>query len=123
MNVFIVDDDRDMVDLYKAAINSGGYCIAEIAYDGNEAVDKYRRMQKKPDLILMDYNMPRMNGLEATVKILKQNPEAAVVILSADITVKSKLSNAGIADFILKPFSIDTLLSCLNKHKELLSEL
>ncbi len=68
MNIIIIDDDPLVVESLKTIINANGINILAIGYDGLEAVklyDKYR-----PDLMLMDIRMEKMNGIEATKEIL-----------------------------------------------------
>lgn len=68
MNIIIIDDDPLVVESLKTIINANGINILAIGYDGLEAVklyDKYR-----PDLMLMDIRMEKMNRIEATKEIL-----------------------------------------------------
>src|SRR5947207_13458599 len=86
------------------------------AADGHEAVEKAQR--SKPDVVILDVGMPRLNGLEATRQLLKANPEAKVLILTlheSDQMVREVL-NAGARGFVLKSdaardlvFAVDAL--------------
>ncbi|OGG43147.1 hypothetical protein A3G50_01860 [Candidatus Jorgensenbacteria bacterium RIFCSPLOWO2_12_FULL_42_11] len=70
--IFLVEDDPLMVNLYERAFKLSGYEV-EIAFDGQEALRKLKKMKPSPTLILMDVMMPVMNGLDA-LKEIKQNP-------------------------------------------------
>src|SRR3990167_10028816 len=70
--IFLVEDDPLMVNLYERAFKLSGYEV-EIAFDGQEALKKLKKMKPSPTLILMDVMMPVMNGLDA-LKEIKQNP-------------------------------------------------
>src|SRR5207244_12129842 len=86
------------------------------AAEGHEAVEKAQR--SKPDVVILDVGMPRLNGLEATRQLLKANPEAKVLILTlheSDQMVREVL-NAGARGFVLKSdaardlvFAVDAL--------------
>jgi CheY-like chemotaxis protein len=61
-----------------------------------------------PDLILMDYRMPTMNGMQAAERILRVRPEVKIIIATADDRVRPEVTSAGLY-FLQKPFSISTL--------------
>lgn len=75
--IMVVDDDPDMHAIYLTAY--GDRIIAQ-AYDGEEGVKMYD--EHKPDLVIMDWQMPMMNGLDATKAIVDAHPDATVVMLS-----------------------------------------
>ena len=74
------------------------------ASNGIEAIEEFRRSQ--PDLVLMDITMPKMDGIEALGSIIKENPQALVVMITALGQKDQVLSaiKAGARDFIIKPF-------------------
>ncbi|MFX0024368.1 MAG: response regulator transcription factor, partial [Candidatus Hermodarchaeota archaeon] len=61
--VFIVDDDDSILKLYKNFLEYKGFNVIDYAKDGIEAVIKFLRFKIKPDLIIMDYQMPFKNGI------------------------------------------------------------
>ena len=63
--ILIVDDERDVVELLRNYFELSGYDVL-FAYDGEKALEK---MSQKPDVILLDVNMPKLNGLEVCKKI------------------------------------------------------
>jgi DNA-binding response OmpR family regulator len=102
--VLIVDDEAVNLELAEALIQAEGY-QAILASDGEIALQK---IQEKPDIIMMDIVMPRMNGIETCRKI-KTNPLSyaiPVIIVTALNTQEEKLKaiKAGADDFIAKPF-------------------
>ena len=71
--ILVVDDDPNFIEIFSVKLSSLGYAI-ETAHDGAEGIEKAKRL--KPDLILMDVQMPTMNGIEALIK-LKENAATA----------------------------------------------
>ena len=70
------------------------------------------------DAVISDVNMPLKNGLDATVDILKLDPLAVVLFVSADQTVREKVKDVGAADFIEKPFNLVKLLQTIERLVE-----
>ena len=87
------------------------------AKDGNEAVEKY--LKENPDLILMDIQMPHLNGIEATQKIraLEKNTEIPIIALTAGSFPgeKEKCLQAGMSDFLTKPLLKQILSDMIQK--------
>lgn len=92
-------------------LKSFGFKIVAKAKNGKEAIDHFKAMNQKPDIILMDYRMPVKNGIDTTVEILKINSNTKIIFASADKTVKEKALSIGAKRFIEKPFSIQKLLN------------
>ena len=69
--ILVVDDDLDFLEIFQAKLNASGFQVA-VAHDGAEAYEKAKT--QRPDLVLMDVQMPRVNGVEALLK-LKDDPE------------------------------------------------
>jgi two-component system chemotaxis response regulator CheY len=91
-----------------------GFNVIDCAKDGNEAVNKYLKFKIKPDLIIMDYQMPYKNGIEATKEILKINGKMKIILISGDCSIKNEALNAGVISFKKKPFSLQELYSSLS---------
>jgi DNA-binding NarL/FixJ family response regulator len=93
----------------------GHFRIVGEAKNGREAVDMARVL--KPDVILMDIAMPVLNGLEATRQILRANPAAKVVILSAhsDDEYIERMRAAGVAGFLEKQSSAEILTKAIRE--------
>jgi len=112
--IFIVDDEPILHELYRDILSMNGHEISDEAYNGDECVNKLNNANPQPDLILMDHRMPIMNGIEATKKLLKSNPELKIIFVSADITVKEEALSMGAVEFIKKPFTISTLFKSID---------
>lgn len=103
IKILMVDDDKMLIDMYKERLELAGFQV-EVSRDGEEGLAKVH--QVKPDIVLLDIMMPKVNGYEALAAI-KSDPatkNTPVIILSAlmrDIN-KSKAVEAGADDYIIK---------------------
>jgi len=101
--ILMVDDDKMLIDMYKERLELAGYQV-EISRDGEEGLAKVH--QVKPDVVLLDIMMPKVNGYEALAS-LKSDPttkDIPVIILSAlmrDVN-KAKAVESGADDYIIK---------------------
>lgn len=80
MRVLLVDDHPLFLDGIKTLLTNRGIEVVGTAADGLEAIEKARALN--PDLILMDIQMPRLNGLAATRLIKKEQPHVKIVMLT-----------------------------------------
>ena len=98
-----MDDQEDFRRLVREMLNEdNGFQLVAEATDGDEAVELAE--QEQPDVVLMDVMMPRMNGFEATRRILDRHPETKVVLMSVstDKEVAQASQQAGAVAFIPK---------------------
>ena len=109
--VFVADDDPDDRSFISEAIHEEDTSIEIIeAEDGAELLDIIKQEDvPEPSLIVVDMNMPKMNGLE-TINAIKADPElsvipAVMVSTSSDPALSRKAFQLGIADFFVKPYN------------------
>lgn len=110
-HILIVEDDGKNMKLLRDILNISGYVTIE-ADDGRKAVELAK--EKKPDLILMDIQMPIMDGLKAT-KIIKADPATQHIPIFALTAYamggdRERFIQAGCDDYISKPYNIEDLL-------------
>ena len=109
--VLIIDDKLAVVELVKATLEGEEYQII-CAFDGEEALKKIGK--EKPDLVLLDIVMPKMDGLEVLAKVKKdpQTKDIPIIMLTAkgQKLDKDKGRRLGAEDYIIKPFSPSHLL-------------
>ena len=112
--ILIVDDAAFMRKVIRDTLTKSGYTDLYEAVDGKDAVEKY--FEIKPDLVLMDITMPNMDGLEALKAIRAKDSNANVVMCSAmgQEAMVVEAVQAGIKDFIVKPFKEDRLMKAVN---------
>jgi PAS domain S-box-containing protein len=115
--ILIVDDEADIALILKLQLEDAGY-LTERARDGVEALDMLGR--KRYDLMLLDIKMPRMDGLQVLERVMDDQVDVAVVMMTAhgseDIAVDAM--KHGAVDYISKPFSTDDLLKRVGRAIE-----
>ena len=101
--IMIVDDDGFLHAVFERMLKILGHEVIANAYNGEEAIKMYTLLESKPDIIIMDQRMPKMNGIEATREILKINPSALIIFVSADDSVCDETVTIGAVGFLTKP--------------------
>ena len=106
--ILVVDDEPQIRRVMRATLTAQGYEIVE-ARDGQEALEK---MKEKPDLVILDMNLPVMDGLEAC-RAIRASSNVPVIMLTVRSAEKDKVRalDAGADDYIVKPFGIQELLA------------
>lgn len=112
--ILIVDDSDALRLLFRCVLSGYGYSVLE-ASDGIEAMQLMER--KQPDLVLMDLNMPGLDGL-TTLGMIKRHPvykRTKVVMTTADIEdgMLDKMLATGCDWFLQKPFTVEQLRDCV----------
>ena len=79
-----MEDDVYLVEFYAKALELLDHKVVGCAYDGNEAIQKFKEFNIKPDIIIMDHRLPLKNGIEAMKEILKLEPSMKIIFASAD---------------------------------------
>ena len=110
--ILVVDDQRDILDLTATVLAAGGYGVTAVD-SGVEALDRLAR--ETFDLVLLDINMPEMDGWE-TLRLIRADELLAdlpVVMFSVKGELRDKVQGMqeGALDYITKPFEVDQLLS------------
>ena len=108
--IVIADDDMIMRDLLKVVLRSELYQVIGEAENGKDAITKCETL--KPDLLLLDINMPKMDGFQALEEILKLAPAPIVLMMSGDATMDNVSSaiKKGAAGFVVKPLNAASVL-------------
>jgi DNA-binding response OmpR family regulator len=109
-NVLIVEDDLTMLRGLRDNFESKGYSV-KTATDGEQGLKT--AVAEKPDLIILDIMLPKMNGYEVCSHIRKKNLDIPVIMLTAKDQEKDVVLglNLGADDYVTKPFSIKVLLA------------
>ena len=104
--VLIVDDEENVRFLYEQELIDEGYQTV-LARDGKECLEKVA--SEKPDVVLLDIRMPRMDGLEAIGKIIELNKNIPIIINSAYSTYKDDFMSWAADAYVVKSYDLDTL--------------
>ena len=121
-SILVVDDEDDTVELARMVLEFEGYRVFS-ASNGQDAIDFLEKPDEKPDLILLDVLMPKIDGLEVCKWIKKQSRLKSIPILlfTAKVGKKDRIAGeeAGADAYINKPFSAEDLLSLIKNHLEI----
>jgi two-component system chemotaxis response regulator CheY len=115
-NILIVEDDDLIHKVLERILTIGGHKVIGHAMNGIDAIEQYEKSNPRPDIILMDQRMPIMSGTEATEKILRIEPRAKVLFVSADERSKKKAESAGAVGFLTKPIRSQILYSAIQQY-------
>lgn len=114
MKILTIDDQLLVTFSVQRILTNRGYEV-ETASDGLEGVKVFE--QFRPDLVIVDYHMPKMNGVEVIEYIrTKKESKVPILILSGntDITIKEKGFELGIADYLAKPVDLNKLVTVVS---------
>ena len=124
VRLLIAEDDENVKNYYKKILNSLGFESLYFVSNGETAIKKFKELliiKKKPDVILMDYHMPIKNGLDASKEILEIDNTAVIIFISGDNTIKNKVLEIGVYEFLNKPFNLkdlkEILIKAISKEK------
>lgn len=107
--ILIVEDEKKIADTIKLGLTENGYQI-DVAYDGNIGYKLYKANDY--NLVILDINLPGMNGYELCKIIRADNPRIPIIMLTAMSTLNDKVEgyDAGADDYMVKPFEFKELL-------------
>ena len=114
--VLVADDSSTMRKIILRSLQAVGVPDAVEAADGVEAVAKFQ--QHSIDLVLTDWNMPNKSGLEVIREIRALNAKVPIIMVTteAEKTRVLEAIQAGVSDYLVKPFTAETLREKLEKH-------
>ena len=115
--LLVVDDAPYVLKALRDILEASGYEVYE-AIDGEVALARY--VEVRPDVVLMDVLMPKLDGVSATRMIVKNDPSARIIIISAvgKVGLEEECLKAGAKKFVVKPFKIRGLLGSINSLVE-----
>lgn len=111
-SVIVIDDDEDTVRLFSEFLEEHGVNVIGNGFDGITAVKLFKKT--KPDVVLIDLNMPNGSGFYAIKKIHDINPKARIIAVTADgsFATEEKLEKLNIP-LIQKPFKMEQVISMI----------
>ncbi len=127
LHILYVEDNETLRDSTLKVLDNF-FKAVDIAVDGRDGIDKYKTFQanrEKPyDLIISDINMPHIDGVEMSEKILEIEPTQSIIFVTAhnEIEYLHKAIRLGISSFLLKPLNLQDLVSVLYKVCQAISD-
>jgi two-component system response regulator VicR len=115
MKILLADDEPSIASVVRRILEDGGFGFCH-AQDGREVFPAVAA--EKPDLIILDVMMPKMNGFQVCRQLRQRGVLSPILILSAkgDLVDKEVGFSAGADDYLVKPFSPEELLMRINAH-------
>jgi two-component system, OmpR family, response regulator MprA len=112
MRILVVDDDRAVRESLRRSLQFNGYQV-ELAGDGQQALDSV--IQQRPDAMVLDVMMPRLDGLEVCRRLRGTGDDLPILVLTARDAVSDRVAglDAGADDYLPKPFALEELLARL----------
>jgi two-component system, chemotaxis family, chemotaxis protein CheY len=113
--VLVVDDLPMMRQALRDVIEEAGFVVAGEAIDGNQGIVAY--MELKPDVVLLDIVMPKLDGIAALKQLIRIDPGARVIMCSAlgEQSLIFRAIQLGARDFIVKPFRPERVVESIRR--------
>jgi len=117
--MMIVDASEESRLLMKDFLLAYNYNVVAEASDGIEAIEKYH--SEKPDLIFLDLEMPKLDGLSVLRKIKFQDHTSKIIVITSndDIKIFEECTRLGVLAFLTKPFDLNDVLSAISFSNEM----
>lgn len=118
LNILVVDDSQLTTKKIAQMLTVMGHEMVAFARTGEEAIKQY--IKHKPDMVTMDITMPDMDGIEATKRILQENPDALIMMVTShgQEAMVFDAIEAGAKGYLLKPLQIEKLKANINEIYE-----
>lgn len=123
LNVLLIDDDTFTLEIINSMLQDLGVKNIAMAENGNQAVDIFKKMTSKPNLIICDIYMPDMDGVEVAIFMAQEHYVGGIIFLTGNdplmLHATEKLSESkglNLIDVIEKPIYKKTLSSVINKY-------
>ena len=123
LSIMIIEDEQDILQLYKDYLLSRGHNVVATSTTANEIMSDYDRI--RPDVAIIDYKLPAdKNGLDAAIQIIEKYPSAAILIVTAYETVTKEIAKISLFDnkrveVLIKPLRLaqleNSIVNIVNK--------
>lgn len=113
--VIVIEDDRDTAELLCEFLEIKGIKVLGKGYDGKEAVELYSK--SKPDIVFIDVMMPKYDGVYALEQIRRQDPDAKIIMVTADRTADTSriLDDLKATALLYKPYEFNDIMAIIEK--------
>lgn len=116
LRILVADDERLLCNLCSDILSRSGHQVSTV-YDGQQALEHYERSWQQTDLVILDVNMPKLNGLQTFRAMKEINPDVKVLIASGYSVEETaaEMRAEGVRGFVQKPFDLKTLLQAVGE--------
>jgi len=113
-NVMIADDSESVRLTLRDMVEAGKHKVVAEAVDGIDTLEKFNSV--KPDVLLLDVAMPKKDGMETLIELMKNNSKPKVIMITAhdDMDLIENCIKAGALAYITKPFNTDDILNAIS---------
>ncbi len=111
--ILLVDDEEGIQLLYREEFEEEGFLV-ESAYSGAEAITKFK--EKRPDLVILDINMPGMNGIEVLRQLKEMETDIPVILSSAYQEYKQDFATWASEAYVVKSANMQELKDAVHKY-------
>ena len=119
LRILLVDDDQASRDVLREMILRLGHQVVGEVSDGSDAVGLYRFRQSRPDLVLMDIDMPFLDGLNTITQIKKIHQNARIIVVTGTNTPVEEIKSVGAMGVLRKPCHPETVQKILTQFETL----
>ena len=115
--ILLIDDEEMVINISEMMLKKLGYKVLK-AHNGYEGLQLFEEKRSKIDLIISDFEMPKMNGKEVMEKLREIDPQIKVVLSSGALTDtdEQNVINKGLNGFLKKPYSMNTLCGKMSEN-------
>jgi FixJ family two-component response regulator len=110
----IVDDEKDVVRTFELLFQRRNIPLSFTALDGPIAIEKFKKAHPRPGVVIIDYRLPSMSGLQVMREVLAIEPSTKVIFVSGDDSIQQESVDSGAAVFLKKPTTIKTITDTVN---------
>jgi two-component system LytT family response regulator len=115
--ILIIEDDENLLELYSVILEKINWQVIATSVNGKRALKLYYELPIKPDVIILDLNLPGLSGDVVAKLILEKNPDQKIIFISGNCDLLHKNPFLKYIPRISKPFTINQLIEKLNKIK------
>lgn len=112
--IAIIDDEREICSLLAKLLQRSNIPVSFLAYNGKEALLKFRCADPKPDIVILDHRLQFEEGVDVMKKLHMIQPSTKVIFLSSEVDAKKEAYEAGAVLFLTKPVSIKTITDAID---------
>jgi CheY-like chemotaxis protein len=105
----VVEEDEELILVYSRILRNLGYSSVFVARSGEEIIECITGAGAPPAVVIMEYGLPTINGLDAATEILRRRPGTKIIIATAHDEIRGEAASLGLS-FLPKPFSMKKLV-------------